>query len=67
MFSSILFDKVTVLCPTHHHYIDVSIRYITEDGKLFLVDSQGCDLGYNGSKECKECLSRCIEIFKANF
>ena len=67
MFSSILFDEITVFCHTYRHNVEVHIRYIKKDGKLYLVDCQGCDTGYNGSPECRDCCARCVALFREGF
>ena len=58
------YGKVRMLCPVLHRRVDVHIQYVTKDGKIYIVDSNGCNEGFNDSKDCSECLKRSIEIFK---
>ena len=67
MFSRITNITLKVLCPKNHCYVDFPLQYITKDGKLYIANSAGCDFGYNGSKECKKCISDTIAKFKTSF
>lgn len=67
MFSQILFDKITVLCPQHHRYIDVPIQYIKKGDELYLCDAKGCDDGFDNSPKCQDCLRQCIVTFREGF
>ena len=57
--------KINKFCPTLNFKVDIPIRYIQQNGAYILVDTNGCDEGYNGSEECKQCVKRCIERFKS--
>lgn len=60
------YGKVKMLCPHLSRYVDVYIHYVMNGKEIFLIESNGCDEGYNDSKECAECLTRSVEIFKEN-
>lgn len=60
------YGKVRMLCPVLHRRVDVHIQYVMNGNEIFMIDSNGCDEGYNASKECAECLSRSVEFFKEN-
>ena len=67
MFSNIQFTTVKMLCPTHMQYVDVPIQFVTKDKELYLVDSGGCDFGFNDSEECRKCRSAAVKKFKSSF
>ena len=67
MLSNIKFKTLKVLCPKYNRFVELPIQYITDDGAFYLADSAGCDVGYDGSRQCQECIARNVEIFKANF
>ena len=67
MFSNIQFATVKMLCPTHTQYVDVPIQFVTKGKELYLVDSCGCDFGFNDSVECQKCRSAAVKKFKASY
>ena len=56
--------RISKFCPRLNFKVDIPIRYIQQNGQSVLVDSNGCDEGYNGSQECSQCIKRCVEEFK---
>lgn len=66
MSYKICYGKVKMLCPHLHRYIDVHIQYVMNGNDIYMIKSNGCDEGYNASKECTECLIRSVEMFKEN-
>ena len=56
--------RVNVLCPKYNRILEVSVIYAKIDNEYEPISCNGCDFGYNGSDECKECISKILNDLK---
>lgn len=63
MFSKVKLAQLKMFCPHFNRDLTVHLRYILKDKSVYVIECNGCEEGFNGSRECQLCRDKACETF----